>query len=283
MKFSLYKQFGALNSQPVFDAFEESVKQAGHTVSHNDPNGDVAVIWSVLWHGRMASNQQVWNQYRNSQRPVVVLEIGSIQRGVTWKVGVNGVNRDAYFSPGGHDNVRANQLGLKLSPWRRNNNGPIIICTQHSKSQQWADMPKIQIWLYDTIRQIRSRTDRKIIIRPHPRSPLTDFENTFSNVAVEIPRKLAGTYDSFDYQCKHAWAVINWSSNPAIEAAITGIPVFVGPSSLAWEVANHSLETIDDPLTPDRTQWLNDYAHTEYTIEEISQGIPLKNLTSVFD
>jgi hypothetical protein len=30
---------------------------------------------------------------------------------------------------------------------------------------------------------------------------------------------------------------------------------------------------------PDRTQWLNDYAHTEYTVEEISQGIPLKRLT----
>jgi len=31
---------------------------------------------------------------------------------------------------------------------------------------------------------------------------------------------------------------------------------------------------------PDRQQWLNDYAHTEYTIEEIATGIPLKNLTS---
>jgi hypothetical protein len=31
---------------------------------------------------------------------------------------------------------------------------------------------------------------------------------------------------------------------------------------------------------PDRTQWLNDYAHTEYTLEEISQGLPLNLLTS---
>ena len=31
-------------------------------------------------------------------------------------------------------------------------------------------------------------------------------------------------------------------------------------------------------MKPDRTQWLNDYAHTEYTVEEISQGIPLKKL-----
>jgi hypothetical protein len=90
---------------------------------------------------------------------------------------------------------------------------------------------------------------------------------------------LPGTYDSFDYRYKHAWAVINWSSNPALEAVIAGIPVFVGPSSLAWDVANHSLDQINNPLTPDRTQWLNDYAHTEYTLEEIAQGLPLKNLT----
>ena len=31
---------------------------------------------------------------------------------------------------------------------------------------------------------------------------------------------------------------------------------------------------------PDRQQWLNDYAHTEYTLDEISAGEPLKYLTS---
>jgi hypothetical protein len=33
-------------------------------------------------------------------------------------------------------------------------------------------------------------------------------------------------------------------------------------------------------MRPSRQQWLNDYAHTEYTIKEIAQGLPLKNLTS---
>jgi len=32
---------------------------------------------------------------------------------------------------------------------------------------------------------------------------------------------------------------------------------------------------------PDRQQWLNDYAHTEYTLEEIAQGIPLNYLTNM--
>ena len=66
-----------------------------------------------------------------------------------------------------------------------------------------------------------------------------------------------------------------------IRDSINGIPAFVGTSSLAYDVANDIdfLHDIENPIMPDRTQWLNDYAHTEYTIEEIAQGLPLKSLT----
>jgi hypothetical protein len=30
---------------------------------------------------------------------------------------------------------------------------------------------------------------------------------------------------------------------------------------------------------PDRAQWLNDYAYTEWTVEEIAQGTPFSRLT----
>ena len=39
------------------------------------------------------------------------------------------------------------------------------------------------------------------------------------------------------------------------------------------------MHDIENPIMPDRQQWLNDYAHTEYTLDEIAQGIPLKRLT----
>jgi hypothetical protein len=41
------------------------------------------------------------------------------------------------------------------------------------------------------------------------------------------------------------------------------------------------MHDIENPMMPDRTQWLNDYAHTEYTIEEIAQGMPLNFLTNM--
>jgi hypothetical protein len=284
MKFGLWTQYGALNSKPVFDALRHSLIQAGHSVVDNHPNNDVDVIWSVLWHGRMAQNKLIWNRARAANKPIIVLEVGHIQRGITWKVGLNGINRDAFFGPRGNNNHRASVLALELKEWQNNTNGPIIICTQHSKSQQWANMPTVRDWAIQTVDEIRRHTDRHIVIRSHPRCPLPMIELEFKhvkNISRDLPIKINGTYDDYNFKYDHAWAVVNWSSNPAVEAVRNGIPVFVGPSSLAWDVGNRSLDTINSPSKPDRQQWLNDLAWTEFTVQEIAQGLPLKQLTSI--
>jgi hypothetical protein len=79
------------------------------------------------------------------------------------------------------------------------------------------------------------------------------------------------------------WATISYSSNPGTHSCINGVPAFVSTHSLAYSVGNDIdfLHDIENPLMPDRSQWLNDYAHTEWTIEEISQGVPIKSLTSI--
>ena len=280
MKFSLWTNYGALNSKPVFDAFAYSCLDAGHTVGYNDKSSDVDVIWSVLWHGRMANNRTIWEQAQQNKKPIIVLEVGGLQRNTTWKVGLNGINRDAYFGPKGNDDTRAKKLGLTCKPWKDNKNGPIVIACQHAYSHQWKNKKPIPTWVYDTAMEIRDYTDRQIIIRPHPRCRIQGIEHYVKDVILQYPKKLIGTYDDFDFYVDDAYAIVNWSSNPATHAIINGIPAFVGPSSLAYDVANIDLKDINNPIKPDRTQWLNDLAHTEWTVEEIKQGIPLKSLTS---
>ena len=62
MKFKLWTEYGAQNAKPVFSAFEHSLTANGHDiVKHNSINdADVHVIWSVLFHGRMAGNKNIW-------------------------------------------------------------------------------------------------------------------------------------------------------------------------------------------------------------------------------
>lgn len=279
MKFGLFRKFGAMNSVPVFDAFARSVERKGWQVCDHDMNADVAVIWSVLWEGRMIQNQQVWHHFRGSNKPVIVLEIGGLNRGTLWKVGVNGINGDAYFGPKGNDDSRRKQLNIDLTPWRKGND--IIICGQHAKSHQWTGMPDMSRWIEETISRLRTYTDRKIVIRPHPRF-MYKRKDFFKDVVIDWPNQIPNTYDSFNFEEKlsSAWAVLNWNSNPATQAAINGIPVFVGASSLAAPVGNLDWANVENPNTPDREQWANDIAYTEWSVEEIANGFPLDRLTS---
>ena len=278
MKFNLRRKYGALNSSPVFDAFHTGANALGHDVVV-DSNDGIDVIWSVLFNGRMAGNQAIWETCQREERPCIVLEVGGIKRGTTWKVALNGINRDAYFGPTGHNSDRAKQLGLVVKPWRTEGKY-ILICGQHDKSLQWQGMPRMSNWFLETYDQIRKVTDRPILFRPHPRCRLEHIERGLRHVERQEPHQIKGTYDDFDMGFDNVWATVSWSSNPGIHSVIEGVPAFTGPSSLAFDVALQNLQQIEDPLYCDRTQWLNDYAHTEYTIEGISQGIPLKHLTS---
>jgi len=281
-KFKLWTEYGALNSKPVFDAFRTSVVNSGHSIcnSSNIVDADVHVIWSVLFHGRMAGNRAVWDSARTHGKPIVVLEVGGIKRGTTWKVGLNGINRNAYFGDVGNDETRAKKLNLNVKPWNRTGEY-ILICGQHDKSLQWQGMPNMSNWFLKTYDSIRKHTDRPIIFRPHPRCRLEHIEHELKYVYRQEPRHIDGTYDDFDMAFDNIWATVSYSSNPGIHSILAGIPSFVSTNSLAYDVANDIdfLHDIENPLMPDRTQWLNDYAWTEYTVQEIAAGIPLKRLT----
>ena len=281
MRFSLWTQYGALNSREVFTAFADSLVAAGHDVVWNDPVCDVDVIWSVLFSGRMAQNKNIWERNMAQSKSTIVLEVGGIKRGTTWKVGLNGINRTAYFGEQDNDRTRADSLGLVCKPWRSNGDY-ILIAGQHDKSLQWQGMPSVSNWILQTYDEIRKHTTRPILFRPHPRCRLEHIERGLKHVYRQEPRQLSGTYDVYDMGFDNVWATISYSSNPGIHSIINGVPAFVGTASLAYPVANDIdfLHDIENPAMLDRQQWLNDYAWTEFTVEEISQGIPLKRLTN---
>ena len=276
MRFKLFRENGALNSPPIFDAFEQGLKQAGHEVVTE--NQDVSVIWSVLWNGRMARNQFVYEEAVKKNKPVIIIEVGNLKRNVTWRICLNHINGLGEFANNTNlDPERPSKLGIKLydiQPNERRNQ--ILIATQHGKSLQWQGMPSMADWTLNTIEEIRKRTDMTIVIRPHPRSPMPGIEHEFKNVIRQDPIKLNGTYDDFDIQYNYH-CVINHNSGPPIHAAIAGTPVICDKSSLAYPVSD-TMENILNPTLPDRKDWLIKLCHTEWTVEEISKGIPIKRL-----
>ena len=55
----------AKNATPVMGAVLNSLQARGIQTQENSITSDAAVIWSVLWAGRMAANQGAYEHYRS--------------------------------------------------------------------------------------------------------------------------------------------------------------------------------------------------------------------------
>jgi hypothetical protein len=276
MRVAYFPNQCALNSVPVMQAMLDSLQNAGHTPVENGQNCDAAIIWSVLWSGRMTANQAVWSHYKAIGKPVIIVDTGALYRGETWKIAVNSITANGYY---GHtENLnwdRPNKLGISLA-LNLSRNPQIVIAAQHKKSLQVAGLVSMEDWILTQVNNIRAVTDRPIVIRPHPRSPLDRTQ--FQNVTIEQPKKIISTYDSYNlaFDCH---AIVNYNSGPGIQAALAGTRPVVDSSSLAHSVSI-PIADIEKPYDCDRDQWLVEICHTEYTLEEIKQGLWLKRLSA---
>ena len=280
MKVEVWPEHGPLNSKPIFKAFIESLQNAGDEVYVNKSvNADVAVIWSVLWRGRMEKSRTVWETYRSQNKPVIVLEVGGLRRNQSFKIGINGINRKADFANQDFDDKRWPLFKHTFKPWNPTGD-MIVICGQHDASEQWKGLPKMQQWVETQIHEIRKHTTRPILVRPHPRNNIGFPKDKYKNVKVRLPKRDFTTYDDTDFKAtlSRTWAVVNHSSNPAMEAVINGIPVFVSEDSLCHDVGNLGYADINTPAMPNRLKWANQLAYTEWFEEEIREGTPWKRI-----
>ena len=269
----------AKNAQPVMSAVLDCLQARGIQTQENSMNADAAIIWSVLWDGRMAANQAVYEHYRSQGKPGIIIEIGALYRGNTWKIAVNNINAEGYY---GHlDNLdwdRPKKLRISLAT-QFNPRPNIIVALQHDRSLQVAGLD-MSSWLHSTLNILKNSTDRPIIVRPHPRCRLA-LDNLPQGVVVGTPNKLPNTYDSFDmhYDCH---AVVNYNSGPGIQAAIAGVRPVVELTSLAYPVGV-GFADIEQPYVKDRELWLTQICHTEYTVDELRRGIWIERITPALE
>jgi hypothetical protein len=270
LKVSFFDKFGAIGSQPIFDSFKQGLIKNGATIEHHSMNSDVAVIWSVLWRGQMLQNKAVWEIYRKSGRSVIVLESGTLSRGNLFRVGLNGINVGAYdYITQRHSN-RNKKIGIDLLNWN-NKDSYVLFCTQHSDSHQWSQCADICTYVTQTIETIRRFTDRKILLRPHPRNVINqNLIKKFKNVEYGISKNINGSEEFYEV-LNNAFITVNYSSSPGIESIIRGVPSIVSPLSLAYPMTS-SFELIESPNYPDREKWFEYICHTEWSIDELMTG-----------
>ena len=87
---------------------------------------------------------------------MIVIDIGALYRGTTWKLAVNHITRDGYY---GHeldlDWDRPRQLQISLA--NQVSPGPeIIIAAQHRNSLQVADIDSMESWVLMQLQHLRN-------------------------------------------------------------------------------------------------------------------------------
>jgi len=127
-------------------------------------------------------------------------------------------------------------------------------------------------WLENTFQTIRQHSDRPIRLRWHP----GDWKNFPAEVdlsrfnAVMSPQGRHITED-----LKSCWAVVCHNSTPSSVATIEGIPAFITDDPgycQAGDVVNTDLSMIENPIMPDREQWIRKLAQCHWSFEDVRSG-----------
>lgn len=163
-------------------------------------------------------------------------------------------------------NYISGTLRIDMKPWRVMGNH-ILVCLQRDGgwSMKGTDMHQ---WADQTVRHLRSITRRPIVIRPHPSHPMDLSE------LLRLPRVTQSNKSTLEKDLSNAWASVFYNSSSSVAAVLAGVPVFADDSDcVAWHVANHDLAKIENPLMPDRSQWLYDLSACHWSDGEARQGL----------
>lgn len=251
------------------DVYADFARSTGWQLEENSLDADAAVIWSILWQGRMAKNQHVYDRYRNQKKPVIIIETGVIKRNETYKVSVNETDRyGSYWD--NRDDSDPDRVYRMLGHINQVRGGDkILICAQNPNSRNWKKYRKedsletMEHWVRSKVAWARAWTDRPIEIRPHPRHKLElpDLQNLIVNsqYTVKDDTDLVRVFED-------CFMVINYNSYPGIQARLHGLNTSVHHSSLA------AIDKTDDIHDDDQDHWLDLMARTEFTHSEIRSG-----------
>jgi hypothetical protein len=230
---------------------------------------DVLVIWSVLWRGAMANFKPLYNKAKELGKPIIIFEVGMLQRNITWKISVDATTLEGLYWP--KELWQSDRVHRMLSHINTVTPGDTIcICGQNAHSANWLKDKTVDTWVEEAVDTVKQYTDRPIEIRPHPR-----YELNIPKYKSLIVKSKYTQMDDTDFvaKLKNYWAVINVNSYPGQQARLYGINAVVDKSSLASPVSHTDISMIENRLEYPHMDWLNFVAHTEFTTHEIKSGL----------
>ena len=239
---------------------------------------DVAVVMYSPRLGKFSSTRACRRIRNLHPKNLLILEMPIFRDTKEWycRLGFDHVHGGGRFSAGAVDDKRFESLGLTVKPWKTS--GEAIIVASQINDDYSLDGIDIDEWTKDVANFLVRRNKLDIAIRPHP---LARYE-------VASRGDLASEVQISDYtleeDLKRAWRWVSFTSGSSIDAVLSGVPsVTLSRNNFAWEVSSHNICNLEHPATPDRRDWLNRLAYSQWKFDEIADGVAWRHIRPLVD
>lgn len=160
----------------------------------------------------------------------------------------------------------------RLKEW--NTDGDHILLTTQIKNDN--SINHLNVNYQKMINDIKANTDLPVYVRDHPQRP-----NTWGILKGD---GIAHSNIPIAEACSKAKVVVTINSNSGVDATLAGTPVVnFDNGSMVWDLAMKDLSQLNNPPTPDRTQWCNNTAYTQWLPYEIENGDAWDHLKQRYD
>lgn len=145
------------------------------------------------------------------------------------------------------DRWKALNLGKQLLPWRRGAGGSKIVIAD-TLPDYWNVRGLPLDWSQRLASALRLKTNRLVVVR-HKETKVPLYE-----------------------EIKDAHCLVAHGSIAAVEAVVMGCPVFVDQESAAAPVGRVGFDDIENPVYPERQQWLHSLCYHQFNETELVDG-----------
>nr|WRJ69876.1 hypothetical protein TetV2_00431 [Oceanusvirus sp.] len=246
--------------------------------------------WAVLWgtcdseskHKKgIQRRAQVVRFHRAAGHGTVCIEVGFLDRGRHYSIGLNDICGYGDYSPNVPTDHPLPRIPIDVRKRRAeptSAESPVLLCGQVPYDVQIRKIDYMS-WLDSTLSGIRKHANgRPVVFRPHPKLKPRHREQMLEWAARRKVKVSEGGDASRDIDA--AFCVVAYNSNALLEAVMRRVPIVcLGPGSVVDSLSNKSLKNIRNlrmPCFDEIWSRVAEVTHYQWTADEIRKGRPLR-------